>query len=306
MDRKFLHDRALTADWCREMGLVAQAKQCDRCNQPLAWDNSPPHDKFGRFRCRRRKCRNYDKSISASKGSWFENVKVEADKAIILMYSFARGWTYDQTINETTLTAESTSRETVSDWYSYMREVCVVALETKHADDGPMMGTIEIDESLIGKQKNGVGRIPPGTWVFGMYNRTTEELRMVRCPDNKRDRETLLPIIIANIAVGSTIISDQWPVYWDNKNKRSNLTNAGYHHHTVNHSENFVDPESGANTQTIECYWRHLKTKMRSGGIPYENKADHICEFIYRHECKEKGIDVFEQLLRDIKVQFPV
>ena len=142
------------------------------------------------------------------------------------MYSFARGWTYDQTINETTLTAESTSRETVSDWYSYMREVCVVALEMKHTDDGPIMGTIEIDESLIGKQKNGVGRIPPGTWVFGMYNRTTEELRMVRCPDNKWDRETLLPIIIANIAVGSTIISDQWPVYWDNKNIRLNLTNA--------------------------------------------------------------------------------
>ena len=67
-----------------------------------------------------------------------------------------------------------------------------------------------------------------------------------------------------------------------------------------------MDPESGANTQTIECYWRHLKTKMRSGGIPYENKADHISKFIYRHECKEKGIDVFEQLLRDIKVQFRV
>ena len=273
-----------------------EGKTCSSCRHPLVWDDPPPWDKFGRFRCRRRNFRSRDKVVAAVKGSRFENVKLEPDKAIILMYSFARKWTYEDAIRETTLISESTSSETVSDWYSYMREVCVVALERRHANEGPMGGVghvIEIDESLTGKQKNGVGRIPPGTWIFWMYDRTTKKLRMVRCPDNKRDTSNLIPIITSNIAAGSLIMSDQWSVYWNNKNSRSHLTQYGYKHQTVNHSENFVDPMTGANTQTIECYWHHLKTSMRKGGIPYEKKADHICEFIYRRECKAKGIDVF-------------
>jgi hypothetical protein len=172
---------------------------------------------------------------------------------------------------------------------------------------------IEIDESLIGKQKSHVGRLPTGTWVFGMYNRNTKELRMIRCPGNKRDSDTLIPLITGNIKMGSKIMSDRWGVYYDNRNKISKLVSLilegedlEYDHETVNHKENFVDPTTGANTQTIECYWRHLKTQMRKGGIPYDKKAHHIYEFIYRHECKVAGIDVFEQILRDIKVQFPV
>jgi transposase-like protein len=244
--------------------------------------------------------------VTAADNSWFANCHLPIEKAIILMYSFSRGWTYEETMSETTLTAEGTSSETVANWFSYCREVCVVSLENKHETDGPMEGEIEIDESLIGKQKGGHGRVPIGTWVFGMYNRTTGEIRMVRCPDNKRDKATLIPIIQANIEAGSTVYSDQWPVYWDSHNGKSQLEPLGYFHYSVNHSENFVDPDTGADSQTIECYWRHLKTKMRRGGIPYENKQDHIAEFVYRRDCREKGIDMFEKLLRDIKLQFPV
>lgn len=48
------------------------------------------------------------------------------------------------------------------------------------------------------------------------------------------------------VTPGSYIWSGEWAAYIT----RSNF---GYVHDTVNHSENFIDPTSGANTQRIEC-----------------------------------------------------
>ena len=57
------------------------------------------------------------------------------------------------------------------------------------------------------------------------------------------------------------IHSDQWKAY-------SKLPDHGYVHETVNHSVNFIDPTSGAHTQTIECLWRHVKVRcsIKSSG----------------------------------------
>jgi hypothetical protein len=60
----------------------------------------------------------------------------------------------------------------------------------------------------------------------------------------KRDRQTLLPIIEREVEIGTTIDSDQWGAY-------SSLKDHRFIHQTVNHSENFVDPNTGAHTQTI-------------------------------------------------------
>jgi hypothetical protein len=35
--------------------------------------------------------------------------------------------------------------------------------------------------------------------------------------------------------------------------------NNGFIHKTINHSKNFIDPITGAETQTIESHWRHVK-----------------------------------------------
>ena len=60
--------------------------------------------------------------------------------------------------------------------------------------------------------------------------------------------------------MGSIIISDKWKAY----NKLSSL---GYTHKTVNHSENFVDPEDpSVHTQNIERLWRDMKEWMKRPG----------------------------------------
>ena len=52
----------------------------------------------------------------------------------------------------------------------------------------------------------------------------------------------------------SIIYSDGWKAY-------SGLQNLGYTHCVVNHSRHFVDPATGAHTNTIESTWSGVKAK---------------------------------------------
>ncbi|KCZ77736.1 hypothetical protein H311_01247, partial [Anncaliia algerae PRA109] len=73
----------------------------------------------------------------------------------------------------------------------------------------------------------------------------------------KRDSDTLKTVILENVLPGSLIVTDEWRGYWG-------LEDLGYFHVTVNHSQNFICPITGANTQLIENTWSCMKRKIRS------------------------------------------
>ena len=98
---------------------------------------------------------------------------------------------------------------------------------------------VEIDKSKFGKRKYNEGRVIEGQWVFGGICHETRELFMVPMPT--RDRDTLLSIIKEKILPGTTIISDCWKAY-------NCLEADGYKHFKVNHSVNFVDPDTHFHT----------------------------------------------------------
>jgi hypothetical protein len=154
------------------------------------------------------------------------------------------------------------SHSTLVEWYNMCREVCTKVIEKK----GKMLGTakepIQIDEArFAGKRKYNCsrrlqgncapqsedsdaplknnrnhGRRIDGPWVFGLKQGLDCRYYYV----NRRDKETLLPIIIRECAH-----SDEWPAY-------SALKSLGFVHSTVNRQENYVNPASGTNTQDIE------------------------------------------------------
>ena len=64
--------------------------------------------------------------------------------------------------------------------------------------------------------------------------------------DQRRDSETLIPLIQKFIKPKSLIISDSWRAYTE-------LNCLDYTHKVINHSENFVCPDDKeVHTQTIE------------------------------------------------------
>ena len=98
--------------------------------------------------------------------------------------------------------------------------------------------TVEVDETKIGKRKSQKGRLVEGQWIFGMVQRDSGGMRYV--------------------APGTTIISDCWGGY-------NKLEAEGFDHLTVNHSQNCVDPQSGAHTQKIEASCRAIKLRLSRG-----------------------------------------
>jgi transposase-like protein len=157
--------------------------------------------------------------------------------------------------------------------------------------------TVEVDESLWSKmRKYNVGRIPPvRPWIFGAIERESKQVVLLVLDGRKE--EDLIPKIQKHVAPGTTVITDCWAAY-------NSLGTHGYHHQTVNHSHNFVDPVTGAHTQTIEGFWAHGKQPFKVAyGFPLDQLTSHLDEITWRWNNKE--VNTFDRLLELIAEFYP-
>ena len=103
-----------------------------------------------------------------------------------------------------------------------------------------------------------------------------------------------MPIIRNYILPGTTIISDLWGA-------NNTLNNDGYYHLTVNHSINFVDPQTYACTNTIESVWSHAKKRNNIENGTARNMLDsYLIEFMWRYKNKGKLFENFFNCMREI------
>ncbi|KAH7829728.1 putative Uncharacterized transposase-like protein [Monocercomonoides exilis] len=131
--------------------------------------------------------------------------------------------------------------------------------------------TVEIDEAVRRRRKFKRGRRKEQIWIFGGEERLEgggAGPRFVMIAPNRRI-ETLLPIILERIRPGTTIMSDEWNSY-------STLNLHNYTHKTVCHKRHFVDPESGACTNTIEGFWGTLRKSFPLHGVRKSLIPDHL------------------------------
>ncbi|CAF0792207.1 unnamed protein product [Brachionus calyciflorus] len=136
---------------------------------------------------------------------------------------------------------EDLGREFVSLVFYRLRQMCSLGLDKGSLLLGGSGKIVEIDESLYARVKfNKCKDLKRAqVWVFGLVERIENNSKcyMVLVPD--REALTLLGIIYEKCREGTIIYSDCWSSY-------SNLSQLkNFHNKTVNHSFNFVDPESG-------------------------------------------------------------
>ena len=132
--------------------------------------------------------------------------------------------------------------------------------------------------------------------MFSMVERGTGRTLTFRVPD--RTRETLVTRLVQEfIQPGTVILSDKFSPYF-------NLNDIGYANLMVNHSENFVDPYTGAHTNTIEGVWNSVKKKLkRMRGTFKHQLPSYLDEFNWQRVYPSAR---FEMMLQHIAELYPV
>ncbi|KII66294.1 putative transposase-like protein [Thelohanellus kitauei] len=171
------------------------------------------------------------------------------------------------------------ARPTVIDYFYFIRQVCTDCINDNREVIGGPGVEVEIDESLFYRRKYNRGRILGCGWFFGAVERHDHSKSFLMVFPNQK-KETLIPIIRERIARGSIIISDCWKAY-------NELSECGYIHLTVNHSQNFVDRQDRfIHTQNIENFWRWAKNRFLSTTKNTEKRLSKISEHLFRKNSK--------------------
>lgn len=228
-----------------------------------------------RFGCYFR-CPKCGRTASILSGSIFTNSQQLLSSVLFVIYCWVNSFTNKQTKQET-----GVDKRRITAIFKDMRMACVEFVGSLNKKIGGAGKTVEIDETLIASRRYNRGRMMREMWVLGGICRETREVFLTVVPD--RTGKTLLEFIKDHVEEGTTIHTDKWKGY-------DRLSEEGFEHFTVNHTENFVDPETGSSTQIIERLWRDLKLPLkRYNGIPREDVDLFLCEFVWRRHLKRCG-----------------
>lgn len=260
-------------DFLIKHGVINQLTNCPKCNSFVvlpqgSWE----------FRCRKtvaiqkRKPSKCNWRGSCKAGSFFDKsrLSIETLWKIITHYLF-----FNPPRQEFLELNLSLSSKTVVDWYSFIREVYINECFVSSVPLGGPGEIVEIDEAKFGKRKYNRGRRIKGNWVLGGIQRGSRDAFLIPVPD--RSRKTLIRLIRRWVRPGTTIITDCWKSY-------QRLSAYNFNHVTVNHSREFVDPETGAHTNHIERQWRDVRDHIPKYGV----KTPHFLGYLAEYQFKKK------------------
>ncbi len=205
------------------------------------------------FICYKSACPSFQKYINIRINSFFYKFKIDiADILIICYYFFTLKLQVD-------VTRDFNIHKNIV--YKVYKEI-MSQITTFFQNNGFFLGgqgiICQIDESMFHyRQKYHNGRISQtNRWVFGIIDTSTSPGKYFVCLVNNRSQETLIPIIQSICREGTLIWSDMWRAY-------TNI-NVIFEHQTVNHQENYINPNSGVHTQNIESLWKNLKEDLKT------------------------------------------
>ncbi|ETV69649.1 hypothetical protein H257_14672 [Aphanomyces astaci] len=222
---KVTSDEDSTTVWCLKDGLLKANMLWPRCDKAMTLGKASKL-----WRCRRTSCGDIERSVRVDS---FSKSRLPLSKLVRLMFE----WASRKAVSTVTQEQE-VSPTTTGDWFNFCRDVCskeMLSCEMKPRHAAPRL------------------------LAFGGVDRSTKKwFGLLTYGD--RTKPTLSALISKHIKPRTKIMSDKFGSYVSTNERHTLETNPllrgmNYTHAWVNHSENFVDPISGANTQSIERVW---------------------------------------------------
>ncbi|QQP54541.1 Putative LOC101846883 [Caligus rogercresseyi] len=286
MDFRLFVDEDIAVAFCRDRGLITRTLICPSC---LASCKETKHKGKIVFRCTKKVCQ---KVFSILIDSIFAKCRLPITKILHILYLWSCPRPVRDVVREVGVT-----KTTVVDWGKTFRAICTRHLRQHSVPLGGPGRIVEIDESKFGNRKYNRGRVIDGHWVFGGVERGPGGACFLLEVED-RSVGTLLPMITDRIAQGSTIMSDGFATY-------RRISDLGYNHLTVIHKRNFVDPLTGAHTQSIESLWAQVKKFMRQ--IDVMNTSRELFQSYLDQFCVRRLLsnsDIFNKMLDLIAEQY--
>jgi hypothetical protein len=229
---------------------------CGVCDVPMT-----PTKNIITYKCyKRRNSKKCSNEGSVLRKSIFYNTKLSLKDCLLILLEWCKSGSNFGACMEADVVPSTVTR-----WYQKLNDLVFEKISESIFDDqigGPGL-VVEIDETLLVKNKYYRGRILQNqVWAIGAVVRGQANTFFVEIVED-RSRNTIVGLIRRKIAPQSVIVTDSWRGYLNIENICSDL---GYSHFKVNHSENFIDPQTGQNTQTIEGMWSVIKRQLRKEG----------------------------------------
>ena len=293
-------DETNLINFLTEVGIFARFHQCEFCGLQM---RKVRQGHIWYWICTRRvngvKC-NRGK-FGVRRGTFLDHTHFPIQTVMRIMWNFVYRLSISQCKQYAAISSKSD--HTVTEYYADCRSVCNSWIwDAKHTPKLGGYGTIvEMDESFFpGAPKYNRGRRlgttwePDDKWVFGLVQRESLNCILKQVPSN-RTRKTLLPIIEQHCIEGTIFHSDGWKAYGK---LAEHLDVEDCSHFPVNHSSNYVDPETGAHTQTIEGLWSHVKDFLPVRGMKPHDLGSYLGWFMWDRNCRQLKHDKFLHFLR--------
>jgi hypothetical protein len=273
----------------QNQGLLLPQAACENCNAEMRLMQRGDVQDGWTWRCPQKTCK---RRMSVRKGSYFATSNLGLGTAFMLIYCYI---TFPKMLAGDIARIIDVERHTLIDWGNFIRETISHYFLSNPIILGGPENAVQIDESLFGgrrKYNRGNHHIHTKGWVFGAIEESTN--RCVMWLVDRRNKQTLIPIIKQHIRPGTLIKSDEWGAY-------ESLDTEGFDHLTVNHSVLFVSA-AGVHTQSIESLWSRIKdiTKARKGSSK-EHLPGFLDYYSFLSEAKhldKKPLDLFFQLIQ--------
>lgn len=161
-------------------------------------------------------------------------------------------------------------------------------------DPGKMSGTVEVDETYIGRRRRfGDRQEAARNWsqykqVVAGHAQRGGKVRALHLPEGTAG--SLVPLVHQYILPASNVYTDELPAY-------ARLTKAGYRHKRVHHAAKvYVDGD--VHTNTIDGFWALLKNGV-SGiyrGVSSKYLQSYLDEYTFRYNNRENPRGMFNAM----------